>query len=158
VKGILNKLTPEKFERLLAQLLEVVTTADILEHTITLVFENAVAQPTFCAMYADLCLNLSKELPSFPPAGVAAAAAAAGLWTVLVVSRSRMLRELTSACDVWHLLAAAAAEQQQQHQQQYEAEGQDSNARRYQTTELCVCVCHVTCQMLTADCVVLWLG
>jgi translation initiation factor 4G len=68
VKGILNKLTPEKFERLLDQLLSVITTADILKHTIMLVFENAVAQPTFCAMYADLCLSLSKELPSFPPA------------------------------------------------------------------------------------------
>ncbi|KAF6252216.1 eukaryotic initiation factor [Scenedesmus sp. NREL 46B-D3] len=68
VKGILNKLTPEKFERLLDQLLSVITTADILKHTISLVFENAVAQPTFCAMYADLCLSLSKELPSFPPA------------------------------------------------------------------------------------------
>lgn len=67
VKGILNKLTPEKFERLLNQLLEVITTSDILKHTITLVFENAVAQPTFCAMYADLCLSLSRELPSFPP-------------------------------------------------------------------------------------------
>jgi hypothetical protein len=50
VKGILNKLTPEKYERLLAQLLEVVTTADLLKQTISLVFENAVAQPTFCAM------------------------------------------------------------------------------------------------------------
>jgi len=50
VKGILNKLTPEKYERLLAQLLEVVSTADLLKQTISLVFENAVAQPTFCAM------------------------------------------------------------------------------------------------------------
>lgn len=50
VKGILNKLTPEKYERLLGQLLEVVTTADLLKQTISLVFENAVAQPTFCAM------------------------------------------------------------------------------------------------------------
>lgn len=67
VKGVLNKLTPEKFERLLQQLLEVITTADVLKQTITLVFENAVEQPTYCAMYADLCLHLSKELPSFPP-------------------------------------------------------------------------------------------
>jgi hypothetical protein len=50
VKGILNKLTPEKYERLLNQLLEVVATADLLKQTISLVFENAVAQPTFCAM------------------------------------------------------------------------------------------------------------
>ena len=67
MKGILNKLTPEKFDRLLEQLLTVVTTADLLQATITMVFENAVAQPTFCAMYADLCLRLSMELPSFPP-------------------------------------------------------------------------------------------
>lgn len=67
IKGILNKLTPEKFERLLNQLLEAVTTGELLKSTITMVFENAVAQPTFCAMYADLCLQLSKELPSFPP-------------------------------------------------------------------------------------------
>lgn len=67
LKGILNKLTPEKFDRLLQQLLGVITTADILRQTIALVFENAVEQPTYCAMYADLCLQLSKELPSFPP-------------------------------------------------------------------------------------------
>ncbi|GIL98523.1 hypothetical protein Vretimale_3893, partial [Volvox reticuliferus] len=67
VKGILNKLTPEKFERLLNQLLEVITTADILQKTIALVFENAVEQPTYVAMYGDLCVSLSKELPHFPP-------------------------------------------------------------------------------------------
>ncbi|GAX74020.1 hypothetical protein CEUSTIGMA_g1470.t1 [Chlamydomonas eustigma] len=67
IKGILNKLTPEKFERLLQQLLGVITTADVLRTTIAIVFENAVEQPTYCAMYADLCWQLSKELPSFPP-------------------------------------------------------------------------------------------
>lgn len=60
VKGTLNKLTPEKFERLLQQLVDVVTSADILHTTISLVFESAVAQPTFVAMYADLCDRLSK--------------------------------------------------------------------------------------------------
>lgn len=79
VKGILNKLTPEKFERLLTQLVDHVTNADILHGTITLVFENAVAQPTFVAMYSELCQKLSQvcnccPLPSptgwelFPPA------------------------------------------------------------------------------------------
>lgn len=67
IKGILNKLTPETFDKLQQQLLEVITTADILQQTITIVFENAVEQPTFCALYADLCVRLSKELPSFPP-------------------------------------------------------------------------------------------
>jgi translation initiation factor 4G len=68
IKGVLNKLTPEKFERLLEQLLGVIDSAAALQAAITNVFENAVAQPTFCAMYADLCLRLSRELPSFPPA------------------------------------------------------------------------------------------
>lgn len=60
VKGTLNKLTPEKFERLLQQLVDVVTSAEVLHTTISLVFESAVAQPTFVAMYADLCDRLSK--------------------------------------------------------------------------------------------------
>lgn len=67
MKGILNKLTPEKFDRLLSQLLSVITNAAVLKATIALVFESAVAQPTFCAMYADLCLHLSREVPEFPP-------------------------------------------------------------------------------------------
>ncbi|BDA41688.1 Eukaryotic translation initiation factor isoform 4G-1 [Coccomyxa sp. Obi] len=68
VKGILNKLTPENFDRLLQQVLDIVTDAEILHSTITLVFENAVAQPTFAFMYAQLCDRLSKGLPEFPPA------------------------------------------------------------------------------------------
>ena len=65
VKGTLNKLTPEKFERLLQQLVDVVTSAEILHITISLVFESAVAQPTFVAMYADLCDRLSKVWTHF---------------------------------------------------------------------------------------------
>ena len=60
MKGILNKLTPENFDRLLQQVLDIVTDAEILHSTITLVFENAVAQPTFAFMYAQLCDRLSK--------------------------------------------------------------------------------------------------
>ena len=44
VKGVLNKLTPEKFERLLQQLLDAVKSVEVLRGLITLVFENAVAQ------------------------------------------------------------------------------------------------------------------
>lgn len=42
VKGILNKLTPEKFDRLLAQIIENVKSVDVLNGLIKLVFENAV--------------------------------------------------------------------------------------------------------------------
>lgn len=65
MKGILNKLTPEKFERLLGQLIPLITSHEILQGTIALVFENAVAQPTFVAMYANLCAELDSILPEF---------------------------------------------------------------------------------------------
>jgi len=44
VKGVLNKLTPEKFEQLLQQLLDAVKSVVVLRGLITLIFENAVAQ------------------------------------------------------------------------------------------------------------------
>ncbi|KAL5214477.1 hypothetical protein ABZP36_003629 [Zizania latifolia] len=67
VKGILNKLTPEKFDLLKGQLMEAgITTADILKDVISLIFEKAVFEPTFCPMYAQLCFDLSEKLPSFP--------------------------------------------------------------------------------------------
>ena len=65
VKGILNKLTPEKFERLLSQLIPLISSYEVLQDTIVQVFENAVAQPTFVAMYADLCAELDAALPEF---------------------------------------------------------------------------------------------
>lgn len=65
VKGILNKLTPEKFERLLGQLIPLIASHEVLQGTIKLVFENAVAQPTFVAMYANLCAELDSILPEF---------------------------------------------------------------------------------------------
>ncbi|GMH35151.1 hypothetical protein BSKO_03019 [Bryopsis sp. KO-2023] len=67
IKGVLNKLTPDNFDRLTAQIVQLVTTAEVLRKTISLVFEKAVMEPTFCALYASLCEVLSKELPDFPP-------------------------------------------------------------------------------------------
>jgi translation initiation factor 4G len=69
VKGILNKLTPEKFERLLSQLIPMVNAYEVLQGTIHQVFENAVQQPTFVAMYADLCRELDAALPEFHAPG-----------------------------------------------------------------------------------------
>ncbi|KAL5212955.1 hypothetical protein ABZP36_023802 [Zizania latifolia] len=67
VRGILNKLTPEKFDLLKGQLIEAgITTADILKDVISLIFEKAVLEPTFCPMYAQLCSDLNEKLPSFP--------------------------------------------------------------------------------------------
>ena len=67
IKGILNKLTPENFERLLQQVLDIVNDAELLHATIKLVFENAVAQPTFSFMYAQFCAESSKVPPAASP-------------------------------------------------------------------------------------------
>ncbi|KAI3709265.1 hypothetical protein L2E82_39025 [Cichorium intybus] len=67
VKGILNKLTPEKFDLLKGQLIDSgITTADILKGVISLIFDKAVLEPTFCPMYAQLCSDLNVKLPPFP--------------------------------------------------------------------------------------------
>jgi translation initiation factor 4G len=67
IKGILNKITPEKFDRLMEQLLECgIDTAATLAETISIVFDKAIWEPGFCSMYADVCVRLSKELPEFP--------------------------------------------------------------------------------------------
>lgn len=39
----------------------------LIKDVITLIFEKAVFEPTFCQMYAQLCFELSESLPSFPP-------------------------------------------------------------------------------------------
>lgn len=68
VKGILNKLTPEKFDLLKGQLIDAgITSADILKGVISLIFDKAVLEPTFCPMYAQLCSDLNEKLPPFPP-------------------------------------------------------------------------------------------
>ncbi|XP_059453038.1 eukaryotic translation initiation factor-like [Corylus avellana] len=67
VKGILNKLTPEKFDLLKGQLIDSgITSADILKGVISLIFDKAVLEPTFCHMYALLCSDLNEKLPPFP--------------------------------------------------------------------------------------------
>ncbi|TQD88510.1 hypothetical protein C1H46_025930 [Malus baccata] len=67
VKGILNKLTPEKFDLLKGQLIDSgITSADILKGVISLIFDKAVLEPTFCPMYALLCSDLNEKLPRFP--------------------------------------------------------------------------------------------
>ncbi|CAK7338166.1 unnamed protein product [Dovyalis caffra] len=67
IKGILNKLTPEKFDVLKGQLIDSgITSAEILKDVISLIFDKAVLEPTFCPMYAQLCSDLNAKLPLFP--------------------------------------------------------------------------------------------
>ncbi|GJZ04660.1 eukaryotic translation initiation factor-like protein [Tanacetum coccineum] len=67
VKGILNKLTWKKFDLLKGQLIDSgITTADVLKGVVSLIYNKAVLEPTFCPMYAQLCSDLDTNLPKFP--------------------------------------------------------------------------------------------
>lgn len=59
-RGILNKLTPQKFDTLLEKVkgLEINTQAR-LEGVIDLVFEKAIDEPNFSEAYAAMCSKLS---------------------------------------------------------------------------------------------------
>lgn len=70
VRGILNKLTPDKFDKLCHELLGVgIQTKYILKGVILLVFEKALDEPKYSSMYAQLCLRLSEEAPNFDDPG-----------------------------------------------------------------------------------------
>eukprot|EP01061_Rhynchopus_euleeides_P011155 TRINITY_DN20719_c0_g1_i1.p1 TRINITY_DN20719_c0_g1~~TRINITY_DN20719_c0_g1_i1.p1 ORF type:complete len:778 (+),score=286.45 TRINITY_DN20719_c0_g1_i1:311-2335(+) len=71
VKGILNKLTPEKADKLKSQMIDVLGYAmsktdekertDLLKDIVGLVYEEAVAVQDFTTVYADLCMDLSRH-------------------------------------------------------------------------------------------------
>lgn len=60
VRGILNKLTPQKFDTLLNQVRTLqIDTTERLQGVIDLVFEKAVDEPNFSVAYASLCRELA---------------------------------------------------------------------------------------------------
>ncbi|KAK9065450.1 hypothetical protein SSX86_014849 [Deinandra increscens subsp. villosa] len=66
LKGILNKLTPQNFEKLFEQVKQVnIDNADTLSGVIGQIFDKALMEPTFVEMYANFCSRLSVELPGF---------------------------------------------------------------------------------------------
>lgn len=68
MRGILNKLTPEKFAKLSNDLLHVELDSDvILKGVIFLIFEKALDEPKYSSMYAQLCKRLSDEVAHFEP-------------------------------------------------------------------------------------------
>ncbi|KAJ7520114.1 hypothetical protein O6H91_20G066900 [Diphasiastrum complanatum] len=71
IKAILNKLTPQNFDRLFEQVKEVkIETAATLREVISQIFDKALMEPTFCEMYAKFCVQLAQELPEFNENGV----------------------------------------------------------------------------------------
>lgn len=68
VRGILNKLTPEKFDKLSLELLNVgIESHVILKGIILLIFEKALDEPKYSSMYAQLCHQLCEDAPNFEP-------------------------------------------------------------------------------------------
>lgn len=62
VMSILNKITPQTFDKLTVKLCEVqVATWDHLEKLIELVFEKAIQEPNFANLYADMCMKLENQ-------------------------------------------------------------------------------------------------
>lgn len=60
VRGVLNKLTPEKFDTLLEQMTKFdIDSVEKLNGVIELVFEKAIDEPNFSVAYAQLCQKLS---------------------------------------------------------------------------------------------------
>ncbi|TYI67713.1 hypothetical protein E1A91_D08G037700v1 [Gossypium mustelinum] len=66
LKAILNKLTPQNFEKLFEQVKAVnIDNAVTLKGVISQIFDKALMEPTFCEMYANFCYHLAGELPDF---------------------------------------------------------------------------------------------
>ncbi|KAI3511288.1 hypothetical protein L1887_18437 [Cichorium endivia] len=66
LKGILNKLTPQNFEKLFEQVKQVnIDNGNTLSGVINQIFDKALMEPTFCEMYANFCSRLAVELPDF---------------------------------------------------------------------------------------------
>uniref|UniRef100_A0A8C1D1N4 Eukaryotic translation initiation factor 4 gamma 2 n=1 Tax=Cyprinus carpio carpio TaxID=630221 RepID=A0A8C1D1N4_CYPCA len=66
VRGILNKLTPEKFDKLCLELLNVgVDSKLVLKGIILLIVDKALEEPKYSSLYAQLCLRLAEDAPNF---------------------------------------------------------------------------------------------
>lgn len=66
IKAILNKLTPQNFDKLFEQVKEVdIDSALTLTGVISQIFDKALMEPTFCEMYAKFCVDLAADLPEF---------------------------------------------------------------------------------------------
>jgi len=69
VRGILNKITPEKFEKLIADILNIIGQGSnvVFKGVIVLIFEKALDEPKYSSMYAQLCKRLAEHAPNLEP-------------------------------------------------------------------------------------------
>jgi len=65
-RGLLNKLTVEKFDIITAEILQIkIDSVLLLRGLIHLIFDKATDEPQFAFMYARLCERVQKECPVF---------------------------------------------------------------------------------------------
>eukprot|EP00003_Mantamonas_plastica_P030223 TRINITY_DN7391_c1_g1_i2.p1 TRINITY_DN7391_c1_g1~~TRINITY_DN7391_c1_g1_i2.p1 ORF type:complete len:1194 (-),score=542.44 TRINITY_DN7391_c1_g1_i2:54-3635(-) len=65
-RGLLNKLTWEKFETLYEQIMDLgIDSAEIMEGMISEIFDKALDEPTWGPLYAELCARMKEEVSSF---------------------------------------------------------------------------------------------
>ena len=65
-KSILNKLTPQFFEPLKQQLLQIpVPDAQTLQTIVQVIFDKALDEPKFAPLYAKLCAEVHQLMPTF---------------------------------------------------------------------------------------------
>jgi len=70
IRGILNKITPEKFEKLISDILNIIVSdgsSTIFKGVILLIFEKALDEPKYSSMYAQLCKRLNENAPNLEP-------------------------------------------------------------------------------------------
>ncbi|GFU09849.1 eukaryotic translation initiation factor 4 gamma 3 [Nephila pilipes] len=64
VQSVLNKLTFQKFKILLAQLKKLhIDCEEEMKLVVDLIYENAIYEPYFCVLYANLCKHLATKTP-----------------------------------------------------------------------------------------------
>jgi MIF4G domain len=63
IRAILNKITPQTFEKLAGQIKEQKISSSLsCDRLVSLIFEKAIFEQNFSNLYADLCLDLEKQL------------------------------------------------------------------------------------------------
>ncbi|ESN92130.1 hypothetical protein HELRODRAFT_89947, partial [Helobdella robusta] len=66
VRGILNKLTPDRFDKLSLELLNVgIDSQTVLKGIIFLIIQKALNEPKYSSLYARLCQRLCEDAPNF---------------------------------------------------------------------------------------------
>jgi len=66
-KSLLNKLSPEKFDKLCEQFLDLeIESRASMVSVIDLVFDKALFEPVFGTMYSSLCVRCAEKFPEFP--------------------------------------------------------------------------------------------